>query len=1147
MRPEGGERNSEFPFLLGPYRLDYLLGQGGMGSVFAGVHTETGESVAVKTVLSRKLSTVTALHQEISILSSIQHPGVIRLRETGTDDGLPWYAMDAVQGPSLRDVMTARATFKGSPQNPFTPNNPTTGLTVTGGFLHDESGIRSLEKARWGAGLNRQAPAPILKAYLGQSHSLFTDLFAQLSAAVAHLHRQGVRHGDLKPENVLLMGVAQPLLVDLGIASYSIAGREKLDLNPVNAGSMAYMAPEQLGSGHVDTRSDLYSLGCMMYEWLSGQHPSAGSDGRTMRSVHIPHVPTRLKLLVPDLSPLLESLVMRLIEKDPKDRPARIEEILAHLQGKGPSAYTVQSSLDAPLLFRSPFCGRTPDLQTLNERLIAAREGQGSITRVCGEQGLGKTRLLNELVSCGRAQSFTVLLIKKDDIEGRALANFASQLVASLVDEDDSLSTGVETALFELDLANIDSSLDLGRQPNLREGVLSAVAEAVCVRTRSQPILILVDDAEELDELSEELIEMLARSAPNHHLAIVCAQREFAGFKDGTLRLSPFDAKDIAEIARCMLSTDTLPVGFQEFVQSRSMGNPMLTAAWLRSAIFEGLLNYRPGAGWSVRELMPQELHGALPAPLVHAELARRRLAGLTPTGHRILEIASVLGRRFPQDLLANLDASEGFYMALGELLLAGVLESTDVGWLRFADAVLAESFRSRLSKTEELQLHAEAARWLEARVDSAPQYAEEYAEHLLKCDRVGAALPYFKLAAQVAAGNLRFRDSERLYQRALTIVEGHPEVCDGEFAARLNEALGDIAGRLKHGALATKTFSAALNQATDSPIVQARLQRKLAALCQNDREQLRQHLSRGAEALAAASEDDEEWLFEWIEIQLARMLNSYFEGDLKGLLEQTVSLGPTVEQRGSPRQLGSFLSQRAAANMRSNRYRTDKMISEDLDRAFKLQSSDQDHQGAATTRFLICLNGLCSLGQAGQSLELVRRGFEGALTVGRARDDILLQLRASTYLSMTLRRQGEVGACGRISTALLALEEDHPDSDYRGAALANLAWVSYRTGDFDRSRDLSLSAFRIWEAADSRFPFQWLALCPLIGAFSDGKQGEVLTVDARRLVETYLGDTTQCWLPSDATAALERLLDEGQDGDTIKEFVRIAERNGLL
>ena len=286
MRPEASELREHLSRALGSaYDLERELGGGGMARVFVARDTRLDRRVVVK-VLHPDLAagvSVARFEREITTAARLQHPHVISLHAAGVVAGLPYYTMPFVEGESLR------------------------------------------------ARITREGALPVTVA---------VRLIRELADALDYAHTRGIVHRDLKPENVLLSG-GHAVVADFGIAkALAAATLERRDGAAATAttatgavlGTPAYMAPEQAAADPAtDHRADLYSLGLIAYELLTGAHPFAGRPPHALLVAHLTESPEPLATRRGDVPPAISALVARLLEKRPVDRPATAAAVLAEI------------------------------------------------------------------------------------------------------------------------------------------------------------------------------------------------------------------------------------------------------------------------------------------------------------------------------------------------------------------------------------------------------------------------------------------------------------------------------------------------------------------------------------------------------------------------------------------------------------------------------------------------------------------------------------------------------------------------------------------------------------------------------------------------------------------------------------------------
>jgi tetratricopeptide (TPR) repeat protein len=263
------------------YVLERELGGGGMSRVFVANETRLNRKVVIK-VLSPELSAgvnVDRFEREIQLAASLQQANIVPIISAGDTNGLPYYTMPFVEGKSLR------------------------------------------------ARLAEEGQLPI---------STVVGVLRDVARALGYSHQRQVVHRDIKPDNVLLSG-GTAVVTDFGIAKAISAARTDQESGTLtqlgtSLGTPAYMSPEQAaGDPSVDHRADIYSLGCMAYELLTGKPPFADRAPARMLAAHITESPGQLTALRPDTPPALDQLVMQCLEKDPSARPQSGGDIVERL------------------------------------------------------------------------------------------------------------------------------------------------------------------------------------------------------------------------------------------------------------------------------------------------------------------------------------------------------------------------------------------------------------------------------------------------------------------------------------------------------------------------------------------------------------------------------------------------------------------------------------------------------------------------------------------------------------------------------------------------------------------------------------------------------------------------------------------------
>ena len=274
----------------GKFRLLSLIGRGGMGDVYKAEHISLSRTVAVKVLRPRgdtaedELNFVRRFQREAIMLAKIQHPNAVAIHDFGISKGMPYIVMEYVEGISLRQAITQDV---------------------------ETSFHRNLK------------------------------IMEQVCLAVHEAHSQGIIHRDLKPDNVLLSklgdGSIRSVVLDFGIAKIQNPELDAENTETPNGlvfGTPHYMSPEQLRNEHLDARSDVYSIGVMLYELIAGVRPFVADSTLQLAMMHLSQRPPEFSATAPDrwIPESLRKLVMSTLEKKREHRPANAETVAKALR-----------------------------------------------------------------------------------------------------------------------------------------------------------------------------------------------------------------------------------------------------------------------------------------------------------------------------------------------------------------------------------------------------------------------------------------------------------------------------------------------------------------------------------------------------------------------------------------------------------------------------------------------------------------------------------------------------------------------------------------------------------------------------------------------------------------------------------------------
>jgi len=342
------------------YAIDRELGHGGTATVYLAQDLKHGRSVAIK-VLRPELAAALGAERflrEIEIAARLTHPHILPLHDSGEAAGFLYYVMPFVEGESLRDRL------KREPQLPV------------------EEAVR---------------------------------IAREVATALSYAHSQDVVHRDIKPENILLSG-GEAVVADFGIARAIVAaGAETLTDTGLAVGTPGYMSPEQAtGAMQLDGRSDVYSLGCVLYEMLAGHPPFLGTTAQEVLARHSLDAVPPLRTIRPELPPALERAVLKALAKSPADRFATAAAFSEALTRAGaPPAFARRAA--RPTLFVAAGVAALVAGYVLLTRRSGSSDGPGPSIAVLPFKNIGGD-VSNEPFSDGMTDEITTALGKVDGL-----------------------------------------------------------------------------------------------------------------------------------------------------------------------------------------------------------------------------------------------------------------------------------------------------------------------------------------------------------------------------------------------------------------------------------------------------------------------------------------------------------------------------------------------------------------------------------------------------------------------------------------------------------------------------------------------------------------------------------------------------------
>jgi len=719
---------------------------------------------------------------EVRLLSEVRHPHVVEVYDWGVlPGGFPFLTLE---------LLTAGGTTGRGPRTDAAPRDLGERLRA------------AVEERGWDA---------------------FYDAALQLTAGLAHIHRHGLVHLDLKPDN---LGLADPVsgppdgsgarnglhlkILDFGLArslADPLAAEGRGDERPEDRairGTLAYMAPEVLLQEGWDARADLYSLGWTLLELATGERPGRGDALAAVR-LHLQGERVEPLELRSDLPEPLARILRRLIERDPARRPASAGHLLAELgEAAGRSVDLGELSLGGAELLSSRLVGREDALERLRDALRAAGQGRGRLVLLEGAEGMGKSRLLRELRRLAMLEGARVSPVRTPDAPAEPL-RFLTRAFRGLGVPDPELRDPAPTETVPVEVSPAESPPD-GSPPDgspvPTERPAWRWARETAERLRASgaagepgtPHVLLLDDLHRADTVTHEALALLAAELPSLPVLVAAARqppdeagneptsgpRDRLGEAEGVARLPvlPLSPDEVGELAAAALGLEELPETSIAWLHRHSGGSPRRAQELLRHLATEGALVWEDGS-WQVRTA---ELARVAPPPGDAPELSWRRLVRLEEAPRRVLEALAAIGEPATLEQLAALqeEEPERVWEALVALRLRSDLEErideSGAVWA-FAQRRLGELVYAGLETEERRRLHRRFARFLERRPDPPSRVL---AEHLWRAGEREAALPWLRTAAEAAESAHGHDEAAELWAR---VAEAARETGEGATA----------------------------------------------------------------------------------------------------------------------------------------------------------------------------------------------------------------------------------------------------------------------------------------------------------------------------------------------------------------------------
>ncbi len=794
--------------VLGRYQLVRVIGEGAQKTVYLARDTALERECAVAILRSDAVDAdgLARVRREAQAMARLGgHPNVVAIHDIGEDDdGRPFIVCEYIDGGDLRRV------------------------------LRDANAALPLERA--------------------------IEVVTDLARALAVAHEAGVVHRDVKPANIWLTTQGVAKLGDFGLAS--ALDRSRITMVGSVMGTATYMAPEQALGGDVDARSDLYALGAVFYELVTGRPPFLGDDALAVISQHVNVAPVAPSWHNAVVTRPIEELILRLLAKSPDERPASAAEVieeLGRITAEPAADNTASASTGAELgaIAWGRFVGRHDELQQLKGTFDQARSGQGALVTIAGEPGIGKTRLSEELAVYARLRG--ALLMQGRCYEGEAGLPYQPfieafrQFVRTRPDPPlrEELGEGapeIATLVSEVRrrFPDVPTAQSLeGEAQRLR--LFESIAQFVLSAAGSAPVLLVLDDLQWADKASLLLLRHIVPQIAGERVLIIGIYRDVELDRKhpladaiGSLRreknyqrvlVRGLPEETVEELLASMSESDDDSANRRALATAlyrESEGNPFFIREILSHLIEERKL-YRKDGHWTSEGASIT----ALGIPEGIREVIGRRLSRLSEECNRMLVVAAAMNGGFSWDAVkAVTEEDEDTLLDLFDEAVSAQLiferKRDQTGMYDFTHALMRQTLYEEMSGPRRIVLHRRIADALELLYAANPDaHLTELAYHFYEAaprGDVDKAILYAVRAGDAAMAMSAYDEAIPHFEHALQTLELKPSIDAGQrcdLLLRLGDAVNK-AGEPKR-ALETLQEAATLARELRTPDLVAR------------------------------------------------------------------------------------------------------------------------------------------------------------------------------------------------------------------------------------------------------------------------------------------------------------------------------------
>lgn len=666
---------------IGVYRYERPVGKGGMAEVLL-AYDPNDQPMALKVLKASRFRTGRRrFRREFRALAKLRHPNVIQVDSFGDIFGHPYFAMEYVEGTDLHNS------------------------------------IRGFRKKT-----------------LAQRWERTEQILIDLAQGLNYIHAKGLVHRDLKPSNVLIDKHGRCKITDFGI----VKDLEPEEENSALVGTWAYTSPEQISGHPLDHRSDLYSLGIILYAMLTGRRPFAAENMAGYLRLHRDQQPKAPSRFIPEVPERLEDICLRLLQKSPQDRFQSAQEVLEALGYFSEDPVTAEDTV-----WTLPFAGHLDLRKELETLVHTLPESKGSIIQLIGEEGLGKSRLLSD----------TKLLAQDNDIPSFFFELNPAQdplqppLVLAQHIAKESGDLNLQNTISEIKRNQEQSETDFKYQ--LFEGIQNALKSLLSER----PQAFFFDDIQAAPSIFIELMHYLHRiliETENHPLLIVWSGDAPKDIPSSIHQLKRLQTKDIEQILEQLCGKEIGLSILAEKLHRETEGLPLFLVEFIQNMIRKGQILRGERFRFSTPPAKIAELSFDIPPGI--RQFSRTQYKELNEQEKAVVDLLAVAGHELNIDVLIDcLSFDEDVVLdLLDQLVHKLILTKITLGidpiyhlTRRKFGAVVYED----LEEGERLYLHKTIATHMEMRSAIGVSSAQQIGDHYRLAHEAGKAYQFLGTA----------------------------------------------------------------------------------------------------------------------------------------------------------------------------------------------------------------------------------------------------------------------------------------------------------------------------------------------------------------------------------------------------------------